>query len=1378
MRSYTICLPILFADSRRSGQKSARQRWTDRKEKWAEWASEAGRQIDFELWDESELAERLGRPEHLGRVAFWFGGTAFDLEWFAVTGVNPAIRQANTRYIQPLHFDVPLQQTLEAIQKENFRDRLVEQCEGLRSSMEEELVTDDEIDSDQFRNLRSRAQELVTILPIGTQPSEADIARLPESVSALVSALVAAEDALWAHGLDLERDVDFNIDQLWRLRSKLKSLHEFLNSAQAVAARTGRLIVTGEAGAGKTHLLCQTARQNLEHKTPAILLLGEQFPGLGEPWREIQELLGLNCSRDEFLGALDAAGEAYGKRVVIMIDALNEGPGLLYWRKHLGAMLEQSQRYPFLALIFSIRDVYAADLRRLVTNECAWAEHHGFRGRVASAARHFFRHYGLAEPNVPVLDPEYENPLFLKLLCEALVNRDDIRLSDPPSFGSLLQMVLDDANSRLAAMLDYDPAERYVHRAVSLLSDMMASSQNDWIAWPTAIENLRSLRPSTTRAQCLAHHLLSEDLLTKIPLPGSKGGEEIVRFSYQRFSDYLIVTDSIQRELDAGGDGSATMTRELENLGWSTTARNWLEAAAIISPELGGVELPDVIPNFAENSVTYTAFLNSIVWRNRTAVTSTTKRHIASLLSLDNEDRHIAFETLLAVATRPDHPLNGDWLDQHLGPMQMADRDSTWSTAIFGGWERESNIHRLIEWAWQDGVATGLPIDVVRLASYTLVWMFTTSDRFVRDRATKAAVSLLEGAIPSVRHILEHFNGIDEPYLQERLYAVVCGVALRTTNLGGLEDLAQDVYDRIFRNGSPPASILLRDHARAVVEVALHNGCNIEINPRHLLPPYCSIPPATPPTLQELQAIYQYEKYDRKNESLSRIYHSVTGDDFNHYVIKDVMQWSGRLGGLTAKDSPRRLFEAIKARANASASRILNRLDDHYRFLDNDRLCGQQRTSIEGQVKELEALLPAIFGKIRCRLFLTRIKPFLLNRYSREQRDYFDLELFERLILQRVQELGWRSDLHGEFDSRVKIHGRESRKAERLGKKYQWIAYDELHARISDNYGLADDTSSSIDKEEWRLGTWTSNYRDLDPTLLLRGTKADGWGVNLRNWWTPHDYNQWNSKASFADWIKATEDIPPPEEFLKLSDSKGKAWMLLDGSQFWRRNVERRGDFKAERDRQELHLIFRSYLVRAADLDPMLAWGARQNWINDRLPSASFDYRAHLFEHYCSSRFGGDFSSEWCDEVWPDNDVPCPFLQTSAEYLCEHNTYDCSLDSSVRISIPSRWLAEKLSLTPAGRYADFVDPSGEAVTFDPSTRESGKSVLLIRQDSLVDLLARENLAIVWTLLGEKNYYTPDYSKRNYGRLTLLGIYSTTAGDIAGSYRTEFEEGRS
>ena len=65
----------------------------------------------------------------------------------------------------------------------------------------------------------------------------------------------------------------------------------------------------------------------------------------------------------------------------------------------------------------------------------------------------------------------------------------------------------------------------------------------------------------------------------------------------------------------------------------------------------------------------------------------------------------------------------------------------------------------------------------------------------------------------------------------------------------------------------------------------------------------------------------------------------------------------------------------------------------------------------------------------------------------------FDPSIIQRYVLWRVFDLGWTAVRFGEFDQMAGSgYGRNADKAERIGKKYQWIAYHEILAYISDHY--------------------------------------------------------------------------------------------------------------------------------------------------------------------------------------------------------------------------------------------------------------------------------------------------------------------------------------
>ena len=116
--------------------------------------------------------------------------------------------------------------------------------------------------------------------------------------------------------------------------------------------------------------------------------------------------------------------QARGAKAIILIDALNEGEGKNLWNKYLAGMLSTLSRYPWVGIALSVRTSYEnmAIPGGLTTNKLIRAIHHGFVEHEYQATRTFFGHYHIQSPTVPLLTPEFQNPLFLKLFCLGLKN--------------------------------------------------------------------------------------------------------------------------------------------------------------------------------------------------------------------------------------------------------------------------------------------------------------------------------------------------------------------------------------------------------------------------------------------------------------------------------------------------------------------------------------------------------------------------------------------------------------------------------------------------------------------------------------------------------------------------------------------------------------------------------------------------------------------------------------------------------------------------------------------------------------------------------------------------------------------------------------------
>lgn len=124
---------------------------------------------------------------------------------------------------------------------------------------------------------------------------------------------------------------------------------------------------------------------------------------------------------DDFLGALGAAAQASGVKALLLIDALNEGDGRAMWPNYLAGVLETVSRYRWIGIAVSVRSTYEALVIPEETEDrFVKVRHPGFAEHEYDAMKTFFEYYGIERPSTPLLIPEFQTPLFLKMLCVGL----------------------------------------------------------------------------------------------------------------------------------------------------------------------------------------------------------------------------------------------------------------------------------------------------------------------------------------------------------------------------------------------------------------------------------------------------------------------------------------------------------------------------------------------------------------------------------------------------------------------------------------------------------------------------------------------------------------------------------------------------------------------------------------------------------------------------------------------------------------------------------------------------------------------------------------------------------------------------------------------
>jgi hypothetical protein len=320
----------------------------------------------------------------------------------------------------------------------------------------------------------------------------------------------------------------------------------FLDAGASKAVERGALLLTGEAGQGKTHLLCDVGERGVESDRPAIVLLGGRLSGR-RFWADCAEYLGLpQIGGEALLGGMRAAAEASNAPFLLLVDALNESAEPAAWRDELPGLLAELDGDPWICLGVSVRSTFLPVVlpEEGLGDAVAEVDHPGFVGRELEATERFFDAFGLDQPRVPLLTPEFTNPLFLKLYCEGLKG---LGLAAPPAGEAHISDVfarhLEWKARRIATTLALDPQDRAIERAIERFGEELASRNTEHIPRSEAADLVNDFAPALHEwPRTLFGQMLSEGLLAQDIAWSSRSDEpiEVVRFVYQRFADYRI----------------------------------------------------------------------------------------------------------------------------------------------------------------------------------------------------------------------------------------------------------------------------------------------------------------------------------------------------------------------------------------------------------------------------------------------------------------------------------------------------------------------------------------------------------------------------------------------------------------------------------------------------------------------------------------------------------------------------------------------------------------------------------------------------------------------------------------------------------------------
>ena len=755
---------------------------------------------------------------------------------------------------------------------------------------------------------------------------------------------------------------------------------------------------------------------------------------------------------------LNELGERIDKPVTICIDALNESGNKGIWRTDLPSLVQAVQKMPYVKLIVSYRSGYErlvlGDAVRdwLKTDRIAALHHDGFRDEGPEAVQDFLNHYSIPFSPEYYLQYEMANPLFLTLFCETY----DGSLVD---IETIIDRIIDKADQDVQNSIGLDGNTQLLKHLLKEFAKKRIASNRHGVKKEDVLKlqfwdlyGISQIKLSYLTGLC-RFGIISEYAIQD---------DEYYSISYNLFEDYICAKAILKQ--DRTKEETIKYIGETI-LGVSNEEINHFNIGLFIAtcslfPEKYNEECTCLFSDIKDEYDRVRLkeeYIRAFSWRK---VSGIDPNSFLNFIDTNSIPTRTVFSLLLECSAKCNHPLNARFLHKLLYEMALPQRDSLWSIFINELNSDEHRIVNLVLFLDKGGIIDTINEEASLLLAITFTWMLSSSNRFLRDKTSKALVELLKHRFNLSLKLLSLFDGVNDPYIVQRLYGVIFGACMKrkTECKTDFDALAQFVYHHVFCCEQVYPDILMRDFARLIVE----------------------------------RYAYEYP------------------EDAFHFDLSCIRP------PYKSQEIPSVEREALSEEYGSGIAQIERSMSPNYRG------CG-----------------PVLYGDFGRYVFEASVSAFknvdIPNLY------HYALRFIKK-------DLGYSDELFSAYDSSPKNSFRsrnDAKKIERIGKKYEWIAYYNILARLSDTHLIHEwDRDSCFD------GPWEPYVRDFDPTLNIIGTIPPDI-PNLRVLQI-EEIKKADFIASDSDDVSADEWSKKPCCYFSTlindiiaSDDQGKQWIVL-----------------------------------------------------------------------------------------------------------------------------------------------------------------------------------------------------------------------------------------
>ena len=362
---------------------------------------------------------------------------------------------------------------------------------------------------------------------------------------------------------------------------------DYLTNTTVKVAASPYIVLTGDGGVGKSHLIADFISSCDSLGQTALLLLGQQFSAGMDVLASLPILLGCNVTYHKLFDIFEEIAHTQGSRVLICIDALNEGAGVAFWNGVLSGVVDFLKGYSHVGLLVSVRKQYEEplfDRQEILRTQMQRVEHFGFNDIEHKAMYQYLSFYGVTLDSVIFPLSELRNPLFLRLFCIANKNAH-ISLGET-SLPSIYSKYIDVIEQKVSERCNYNKS----YRLVSKIIDKMVSKRFDehngaiMLSLDETLSEIVDICKKWNVTADVYGALLAEGVLAQ---GYTYDNVEYVYITYERLEDFYLA------QKIASEYSQLSRERFIEKYSWILRRPDILQYFGIILSEDYGRELRD-----------------------------------------------------------------------------------------------------------------------------------------------------------------------------------------------------------------------------------------------------------------------------------------------------------------------------------------------------------------------------------------------------------------------------------------------------------------------------------------------------------------------------------------------------------------------------------------------------------------------------------------------------------------------------------------------------------------------------------------------------------------------------------------------------------------